>query len=296
MVECDDDESLPKPRAAEVHEVLALAAEASAAGAASVLATVLARRGSAPATPGQKLLLVADGACAGTLGGGALEQRALRAMVQQLDAARRGEATPETLELALGASLGMCCGGSVTVLLEPLAAAMPVAVVGGGHVAGALVPLLVSLGFAVTVCDPREGWSEASRFPGATVLRGDPTVLGGRVPTRGAVLVMTHDHRLDQDAILWALERHYSFVGGVGSRAKAQRTRARLEARGLSAEACDRVRMPLGLSIGARAPLEIAVSIAAELVAFRRGFALSPSQTAPRSTRVARPDAPAQGA
>jgi xanthine dehydrogenase accessory factor len=86
---------------------------------------------------------------------------------------------------------------------------------------------------------------------------------------RAAALVMTHDHQLDQAAIEWALREHFGLVGGVGSLAKAARTRARLEARGFSAADVARVRMPFGIDIGARLPAEIAVSIAGELVRWR---------------------------
>jgi xanthine dehydrogenase accessory factor len=91
------------------------------------------------------------------------------------------------------------------------------------------------------------------------------------IPKEAAVLVMTHDHALDQEAIEWALKRGFAFVGGVGSRAKAKRTQDRLEAKGFSEADRARVRMPLGLGIGARLPDEIAVSIAAEMVQWRRG-------------------------
>jgi xanthine dehydrogenase accessory factor len=81
---------------------------------------------------------------------------------------------------------------------------------------------------------------------------------------------MTHDHALDQQAIEWALRRGFAFVGGIGSRAKAKRTRDRLEAKGFAEADRTRMRMPLGLGIGARMPDEIAVSIAAEMVEWRR--------------------------
>ena len=82
---------------------------------------------------------------------------------------------------------------------------------------------------------------------------------------------MTHDHQLDQAVIEWALGHGFGFVGGVGSRAKAARTRARLEAKGVGEADIARVRMPLGVDIGARSPAEIGVAIAAELVAWRAG-------------------------
>lgn len=82
---------------------------------------------------------------------------------------------------------------------------------------------------------------------------------------------MTHDHAADQVAIEWALRQGFALVGGVGSRAKAARVRSRLEAAGFDEADRARVRMPLGAEIGARTPEEIAVAIAAELIAWRAG-------------------------
>lgn len=235
-------------------------------GIAVVVATVTARHGSTPATPGQKLLLAADGECVGTVGGGALERAVLRAMRQRMH-----DRDPTLLSFALGASLGMCCGGRVEVLIEPMAVALPVGIVGAGHVATALAPLLARVGFAVTVADEREAWTTPARIPEVALVTGGHESLAACVDPRGAILVMTHDHQLDQDAIAWALRRGYAFVGGVGSRAKALRTRERLAARGFPPEDVARVRMPLGVDIGARLPDEIAVSIAAEMIAWSRG-------------------------
>ena len=271
-VEADDggDEALPMPVRETPAGLHARAAGCLRRGVPLVVATVVARHGSAPATPGQKLLLAADGECAGTVGGGALERAVLRAMRERMEGR-----DPVVFTFALGASLGMCCGGRVEVLVEPVAAARPVGVVGAGHVATALAPLLARVGFAVTVVDEREGWGDPARIPEVELVAGTFESLAGRVDPRGAVLVMTHDHRLDQDAVEWALRRGYAFVGGVGSRAKAARTRDRLEAKGFSAEDVARVRMPLGVDIGARLPDAIAVSIAAELIAWSRGVAPS---------------------
>lgn len=269
-VEADDpgDEALPVPARETPAGLHARVGQCLRQGVPLVLATVIARHGSAPATPGQKLLLAADGTCAGTVGGGALERAVLRAMGQ-----RMGGRDPAVLTFALGASLGMCCGGRAEVLVEPMAAALPVGIVGAGHVASALAPLLARVGFAVTVADDREAWSDPARLPEVELVDGSYESLGARVEARGALLVMTHDHRLDQDAIAWALRRGYAFVGGVGSRAKAARTRERLAAMGFPDADLARVRMPLGVDIGARLPDEIAVSIAAEMIAWSRGRA-----------------------
>jgi xanthine dehydrogenase accessory factor len=232
------------------------------------MATVLERHGSAPGPAGQKLYLGEDGTCVGTVGGGAIERETLEAL-------RLVAANPVAKHVVrtfkLGAELGMCCGGQVEMLIEPIEGVVPCLVVGGGHVATALAPLLVRVGFAVTVVDAREGWGDEARIAGGVrCVTGEVDEVGGDVDPRGVCLVMTHDHSLDQDAIEWALKRGFAFVGGVGSRAKAERTRQRLEARGFPERDRARVRMPLGVDIGARLPEEIAVSIAAEMIAWRK--------------------------
>jgi xanthine dehydrogenase accessory factor len=261
------DGGLPVPRTTDVAGVLEEAARATGRGERGAMATVLARRGSAPGTPGQKLYLSAGGACVGTVGGGAVE----RVVLTELTRICGDEsATHEVRTFKLGPELGMCCGGQLDVLLEPIAGAVPCLVVGAGHVGTALAPLLSRVGFRVTVVDPRVAWSAEGRIDGVTCLVGEVDEVCGAFPVIGPCVVMTHDHAVDQAVIEWALRRGHAFVGGVGSRAKAERTRARLEAKGFSEADRARVRMPLGLDIGARTPDEIAVSAAAELVAWRR--------------------------
>src|SRR5262249_25605872 len=145
-----------------------------------------------------------------------------------------------------------------------------------------VAPLLASLGFRVTLADSRTEAVDRQRLalalavPEAAIApaavrfvcgeHDDPEVLEGFAkPRDAAAIVMTHDHGIDQVAIEWALTRGFGFVGGVGSRAKAARTRARLEAKGFSEADIDRVRMPVGATIAARSPAEIGVAIAAEL-------------------------------
>lgn len=244
-----------------------MAASRASQGVRGAMATVLERHGSAPGTPGQKLYLADDGTCVGTVGGGAVEHSTIEALVAILDAPRPKH---EVRSFKLGAELGMCCGGRMEILLEPIEAVAPCLVVGGGHVASAVAPLLAKVGFAVTVVDAREGWGDEDRLAGIRCLTGEVDEVAADFDVRGVCLVMTHDHQLDQVAIEWALKRGFAFVGGVGSRAKAERMRQRLEAKAFSVEDRTRVRMPLGVDIGARLPDEIAVSIAAEMVAWRK--------------------------
>jgi xanthine dehydrogenase accessory factor len=285
------------PRPAPPSEVLREVVAALDRGERVAVATVLARHGSAPSTPGQKLALTERGVALGTVGGGAVELAVLAALGRALG---DPDARPVVDTFRLGPSLGMCCGGSVELLVEPLAPALPALVVGAGHVGAALAPLLASLGFRVLVVDARDEVVASPALLAArplgpdhvgaptvgapTFLRAthdEPEVLRALGVERGRAghalcLVMTHDHQLDQQVIEWALGVGFGFVGGVGSRAKAAKTRARLEHRGVASELCARVRMPLGLDVGARTPGEIAVAIAAELVLVRSGRDQSP--------------------
>lgn len=259
---------LPLVTPASPAGVLSVSAEKSARGVDGAMATVLARHGSAPATPGQKMYLAADGTCVGTVGGGAIEREVLMALRSMC----KGDAprTHEVREFKLGAELGMCCGGRAEILVEPIDGLLPCLIVGGGHVATATAPLLAKVGYAVTIVDSREAWAAEGRIPGITMIEGEYDVLMNDFPTRGALLVMTHDHGEDQRAIEWGLKRGFAYVGGVGSRAKAERTRQRLEAKGVGEVDRNRIRMPIGAPINARLPDEIAVAIAAEMVAWKR--------------------------
>jgi xanthine dehydrogenase accessory factor len=267
------------PTPADTPTVLEIAGASAKRGVRGAMATVLSRTGSAPSTPGQKLYAAADGTCVGSVGGGAVEREVLELVAKMIHGGEGagggsgggGEYEARALRtFRLGPELAMCCGGSVEVLVEPIDAFLHCLLVGGGHVASAVGPLLAKVGFCVTIVDAREEWGNPGRVAGVRSIVGDYDDAGKEIPTSGAVLVMTHDHALDQRAIEWALKRGYAFVGGVGSRAKAQRTKDRLAAKGFSEQDRERVKMPLGVSIGARLPDEIAVAIAAEMVTWRR--------------------------
>jgi xanthine dehydrogenase accessory factor len=287
------------PRTALPSDVLRAALDALDRGQRVVLASVIARHGSAPSTPGQKLALFEDMKAVGTIGGGAVERVVLTSMIKALS---EPPPPPRIETFRLGASLGMCCGGSVDILIEPLAPAASALVIGAGHVGVSLAPLLASIGFRVVLCDARDEAMEPARLArlglsgsssaGDAPNAGDASVErassgGVRLlladhddpevarffprPEAAIALVMTHDHKLDQAAIEWAIDRGFGFIGGVGSRAKAARTRARLEAKGVKPDDIERVRMPVGLDVAARTPAEIGVAIAAELIAWRAG-------------------------
>jgi xanthine dehydrogenase accessory factor len=134
--------------------------------------------------------------------------------------------------------------------------------------------LLPRLGFRVLITDTRESAVDPARFAGLSgvaVHHGSPDAVADKIPVRAPVVAATHEHDLDEAAIVWAVERGHAYVGGIGSKGKAHKIRKALTDRGLPAERIEAVRMPVGIALGGRTPDEIAVSIAAELIAWRAG-------------------------
>src|SRR5690606_27018089 len=140
--------------AGSVREVTLALLELLDRGGEGALATVIEATGSTPQVPGARLLLRADGSSVGTIGGGAIERRALEALQEVL-----GSGKARVLACDLGRELGMCCGGSMRLFLEPIAARPRLIVFGAGHVAQPTAALALGVGFEVVVVDEREEWN-----------------------------------------------------------------------------------------------------------------------------------------
>jgi xanthine dehydrogenase accessory factor len=146
--------------------------------------------------------------------------------------------------------------------------------IGAGSLAEVLAQAAIACGFAVIVCDPREQYRGAWSVPGATLVTDmpDDAVRAFRPNRRSAVVALTHDPKLDDLALLEALESEAFYVGAIGSRRNQQARRARLaEHFGLTAAVLARLRGPVGLHIGSKTPPEIAISAMAEILAVKNG-------------------------
>ena len=157
-------------------------------------------------------------------------------------------------------------------------------VIGAGQLSRYLAQIAVGLDFQVTVCDPREEYTETWDIPGVTLVKTmpDDTVVAMRLDERCAVVALTHDPKLDDLALMEALKSPAFYVGALGSRANNAKRRKRLEEFDLLPEQIERLHGPIGLYIGSRTPPEIAISILAEIIAAKNGVAL------PDSVQVAR--------
>ena len=149
-------------------------------------------------------------------------------------------------------------------------------VIGAGQLSKYLAQIAVGLDYQVTVCDPREEYTETWDIPGVTLVKTmpDDTVVAMKLDERCAVVALTHDPKLDDLALMEALKSPAFYVGALGSRANNAKRRKRLEEFDLTREQITRLHGPIGLYIGSRTPPEIAISILAEITAAKNGVAL----------------------
>jgi xanthine dehydrogenase accessory factor len=234
----------------------------------AAVCTVVASAGSSPQKMGSKMLVRQDGSIVGTIGGGTIEHEVIAQAKEVL-----GSGRSKLFKAHLSRDLAMCCGGRMEVFIEPVGDRPWLFLFGGGHVGAALCSIADKAGFRVHVIDEREEFASAEVHPDASMCStGDPLDLVEDLPwgPSAYAVIVTHSHRTDEDLLARCIEQERRYLGMIGSRAKVLRFLERYEQRGLEKSRFDDVRAPIGLNIGARDPGEIAVAIAAELIAVRR--------------------------
>ena len=308
------------------------AAELAQSGTGA-LATVARTRGSTPVPAGAKMLVGAEGRLAGSIGGGCVEADVIAAALEA-QRGRRPALVTHRLNADLAGDLGLSCGGSLDVFVEPLVAdsgyvaalreaaaagagvvrtatdwsrgplktfealadtpararaasltadrrfvverlvpAPRVLIFGAGHVGAAIARAADAAGFRVAVVDDRPEFADPARFPEAiAVLAASPAEALARasLSARDAVVVATRGHRQDAEILALVATSPAGYVGMLGSKRKKIVVTKGLSRVGVPRNALARVRVPVGLDIGAVTPEEIAVSVVGELVRFRR--------------------------
>lgn len=255
----------------------------------AVLVTVTDVRGHAPRNAGAKMVVAAN-ASWGTIGGGQLEETTVRHARTMLTAhaavpitqqfTLSDKARPSPFSANPGEHAVQCCGGDVTVLLEPIGVRPAVAIFGMGHVGFEIAWLLSRHDLELHLVDSRAEQLGDDRL--AAILNGPanvhvhhlpvlPEAAITDLPERTHALVLTHDHAEDL-AITDALLRSSipASIGLIGSAAKWARFRVKLSDLGHTAQSIDRVRTPIGvpdhLAINAKTPAAISVAVVAELL------------------------------
>ena len=297
------------------------------AGRGAALATVVQTWGSAPRRVGAQLTISGEGEIAGSVSGGCVEGAVVAEALEAI-----GTGQPVMLEYGVSDgdafAVGLACGGTIRVLVEPVGGAMPeqllrdlclarsgrvpvayvtgigvtprlereghaerfrmdrsgfeedgqtfvaihnpplrLLVVGAVHIAQALVPMARIAGYDPLLIDPREAFAAQGRFPGETVLQDwpDEGVRAYGLDARTALVLLTHDPKLDDPALEEALRSDVFYIGALGSTRTHAKRVERLRGKGVTDAQIARIHAPVGLDIGAAGPAEIALSILAEI-------------------------------
>ncbi|WP_395063003.1 XdhC family protein [Paraburkholderia silvatlantica] len=203
----------------------------------------------------------------------------IAALYQRVEA---GELVARTLDMASGtatltaarATEGVLFDGKHFVTIHGPRYRM--LVIGAGQLSRYLCRIATGLDYHVTVCDPREEYTDVWDVPGTALVRTmpDDTVLDMRLDERSAVIALTHDPKLDDLALMEALKTPAFYVGALGSRRNNAARRERLKEFDLGDAELARLHGPVGIYIGSRTPPEIAISILAEVTAAKNGVSL----------------------
>ena len=247
-------------------------AAALARGEAVALLTVVRVSGATPCPPGTKLLAHEDGALTGGLGATSLDSRAREDALRLL---RTGETELVTYHLDpdSGESVGSC-GATIEIFIEPVRPEPRLLIAGSGYVAQALARLATPLGWRVALVDDRSEFVSAAALPEHTEVAVADIAAWLRerqADAMSAIVIVTRGHRSDEEALRAALESGAGYIGMIGSPSKVRAIFRRLLRAGTPRADLERVYAPIGLDLGAETPDEIALSIAAELLLWRRG-------------------------
>ncbi len=231
-------------------------------------------KGSAPQVAGAKMLVTADCSNApfdGTIGGGKLELFALKRAKEMLSG--KTQANTDNITLNLQKDIAMTCGGVVQLFFESTRHAnWNIAVFGAGHIAQALIPILLTLNCKLQCFDSRQEWLE--KLPISPALKkiqlDDLSQAVEQLPKDSYVISVTHGHSEDIKICEKLLEdRTPPYLGIIGSKSKAVSIKKQLKALGIEAQQIEQIHCPAGLALGDNIPVEIAISIAAQLIQLR---------------------------
>ncbi|MGA2264710.1 MAG: XdhC/CoxI family protein [Acidobacteriota bacterium] len=241
-------------------------------GLRAALATVVRRKGSTPREEAAKMLVYEDGRRTGSIGGGCTEAEVCR---EAQTAIRRGK--PALLKFDLtgddAEDGGMICGGSMEVYVEPILPDPTLVIFGAGHVGRCVAEIAKTIGFRIVVVDDRIKYASRERFPFADALYVDGwEQVFQQLPVSESsyLLIVTRGHQHDLACLRFALQTQAGYIGLMGSTRKVKLFFEALEKEGVHPEQFKRVCSPVGIDIGSETPEEIAVSIAAQLIAVRK--------------------------
>ncbi len=248
------------------NELLLNAYKAVASGKSCAFATIVesSDKGS-PRKTGSKMIVFQDGSFYGTIGGGWSEEEAKKTC---LKAIKKKKPSLETF--AFHSNAKSYCGGEVKVFIEPLSGVRNFILCGAGHIGLPLSFQVKLLNFHLTVLDDRPEYANKKRFPHADkILIGNPSRILKKLTIKpnDYIMIVTHAHKHDFNCLKAVIKSKAAYIGVISSQTKKMKMINDLSEKGISPKDIQRMRVPAGIDIGAQTPEEIALSIAAELVA-----------------------------
>lgn len=221
-----------------------------------------------PRKAGAKMIVLDDGTIWGTIGGGRNEKAAQKECLQAI---KSGKASLLTYDYFGGKDKSVC-GGQIKVFIEPFKGLKHFVICGAGHIALPLSVIGKMLNFKVAILDSRKEFANLKRFPHVDkIVVGDPAKKLSQLPVdpNTYIMIVTHGNEHDFECLRVAIDTDAGYLGVISSRAKRVKFFSRLREAGISQARLNRIKIPAGIDIGAQTPEEIAVSIAAEIVAFK---------------------------
>lgn len=251
-----------------------------------VIAKVVETQGSTPRKKGAVLLMKQDGTRFGTVGGGKLEAEVEKVCLETFQT-KESKIYHYSLTPKEQQGLDMRCGGDADVSIEYIDAKMPDSflaefdlkatafIFGAGHVGQALEPILRYVNFTTKVIDDRPDFANRERFPEAdevvVIDSFTDAYQGLETDENSYIVIVTRGHSGDYDVLSQSLKRTTAYIGMIGSRSKVAEVYRMLREDGFGQAELDRVYSPIGTSIFAETPEEIAISIAGEMIKIRAG-------------------------
>jgi len=233
----------------------------------AALCTVVKSEGSTPRHVGSKLLVYPDGKFIGTVGGGELESRVIKAALESLTNSKSQTLSYTMADPSRG-DPGVC-GGTVEVFVEPILPPALIVVIGAGHVGKAVVYLAKWMGFRVALSDDRAEFCNPESVPNADIYYPVPMAeLANqlKVTNQTYLVVTSRGSAIDAAGLPSLLESEAAYIGVIGSKRRWLTTVKALKEKGVAEEKIARVHSPMGLELNAETPEEIAVSIMAEIM------------------------------
>jgi xanthine dehydrogenase accessory factor len=251
--------------------VFQIVADLIKTGESVAIATIVRTEGSTPRKPGTKMIIMKDGKIIGTMGGGDLEQRVIE---EALEAIRQGEPriTSFTLDVEKG-KLDMMCGGKLDVYIEPILPDAKLIIFGAGHITRSLAPLMKSAGFQVSVVEDSPDLLQKEKFPETEdLIQTDMEQFARDLPldAHTYIVLLSRGFSRDKAILSKLIQKDFKYIGMIGSQRKIRTMEEELQKQGVPKGAFSKLQAPVGLDIGAETPEEIAISIAAEIIAAKK--------------------------